>query len=314
MTKREKKGLRRFICGALVCALMVSVLCACGREPVISDAEVQAKLEDRVRSDVNEITVMTFNVAAPWGSFLTNTLSDIRTKDAAEVIARVLPDSFGTQEMNTVWEARLAGFLPCYDSYGVQRGGDENKKKSEKNTIFWLKDKYDCIDKGTFWLSETPDTESRYTGAGCNRVCTWVLLENKTSGVRYLHMNTHLDNASDEARRFGAQVIVQRLGELEQKYPGVPVLLTGDFNAAAGSLPYQTLTGSGLTDLYTIAADSENVRSYQNWGEYSADPGMAIDFVFAKNIASAASCRVLSDTDTDISDHYPVVAVIDLGA
>lgn len=313
MTKEEKKGLRRFICGALVCALMVSVLCACGRQAVISEADVQSRLEARDRSQANEITVMTFNVAAPWGSFLTNTLTDMRAKDAAEVIAEVLPDSFGTQEMNSVWETRLAGFLPCYDSYGVERGGDDSKVKSEKNTIFWLKDKYTAVDQGTFWLSETPETESRYSGAGCNRVCTWVLLENHESGVRYLHMNTHLDNASDEARDYGAQVIVQYLAALEEKYPDVPVILTGDFNTVADSLPYNTVTGAGFTDLYRAADEGENVRSYHDWGSYTADAGAAIDFIFAKGAVSASVCRVLSETDTDVSDHFPVMAVVDLG-
>ena len=128
MTKAEKKGLRRFVCGALVCALTVSALCACGREPVISETEAQSRIEARVQNDANEITVMTFNVAAPWGNFFTNTLTGMTTKAAAEVIAEVLPDSFGTQEMNFVWEARFKSLLSFYDSYGVERGGDGANK------------------------------------------------------------------------------------------------------------------------------------------------------------------------------------------
>ncbi len=315
MTKAEKKGLRRFVCGALVCALTMSALCACGREPVISETEAQSRIEARVQNDANEITVMTFNVAAPWGNFFTNTLTGMTTKAAAEVIAEVLPDSFGTQEMNFVWEARFKSLLSFYDSYGVERGGDgANKLKCEKNTVFWLKSKYTAVDKGNFWLSETPEEASRYSGAGCNRVCTWVLLEDNVTGMRYLHMNTHLDHVSDEARNYGAEVIVQKLGELEEKYPGVPVVLTGDFNTAAESLPYNTLTAAGFADMYTLAQEGENVRSYQGWGAYGADEELAIDFIFAKGAQSASVCRVLSDMDTDISDHYPVMAVIDLGA
>ena len=43
--------------------------------------------------------------------------------------------------------------------------------------------------------------------------------------------------------------------------------------------------------------------SCQSWGEYGADEGVAIDFSCAKGAQSASVCRVLSEMDTDSSDH-----------
>ena len=310
MTKTEKKGLRRFIRGAVACALTVSVLSACGRSAVVTDAQVQSKLAERG----DEVVVMSFNMKQ-WENYVGRWLgTDIRTKQMAEFIAETLPDSLGSQEMNEIGDSQMADYLPCYDSYGVPRGGDKSDELSERSTIFWLRDKYDCIDKDTFWLSETPDVESRLEGANCNWLCTWVLLENKESGARYLHMNTHLDYGVEEARVFGAEVILQKLGELEEKYPGVPVVLTGDFNETAAGPAYAVLVQRGFSDLFETAQTGENVRTFHSWGTKDKAAGQAIDFVFAKNVASASVCRVMTEMRTSISDHYPVMAVIDLGA
>lgn len=310
----KKPRIKRLICAlcVLMACLTAAPIQALAASAVLTDEEVQQRIAERVESSSTEITVMSFNVAGPWGNALGN-LFGIRPQAAAEVIAQVLPDSFGTQEMNYVWEEFFEELLPFYDYYGVERGGDSDETKREKNTIYWLKDKYTAVDMGTFWLSETPDVESQYEGAGCNRVCTWVLLEDINTGMRYLHMNTHLDNASDEARNYGAQVIVNELEKILETYPDVPVILTGDFNSTAGSMPYNTLTAAGFEDLYVTAETSENMCSYHDWGAYSIDSGNAIDFIFALNIESASVCRVMTETDTTVSDHFPVMAVIDLG-
>ncbi|MGN1201970.1 MAG: hypothetical protein ACI4RF_01635, partial [Eubacterium sp.] len=204
-----------------------------------------------------DVSVVSFNCAAPWGNVLRGTGSGARVKRFAVYMNAVKADSIGTQEMNSDWMEKLTELMPDYDSYGVKRGGDENEKKSEMNTIFWLKDKYNCVDKGTFWLSETPETESRYEGAGCNRVCTYVVLENRETGKQYIHMNTHLDNASDDARIFGAQVIAQKIGELRQKYADTPIVLSGDFN--------DTLHGDACGVISEVlTAQSVGTNTYQD--------------------------------------------------
>lgn len=109
------------------------------------------------------------------------------------------------------------------------------------NAVFWRKDKYTAVDKDTFWLSETPDTQSKYDGAGCNRICTWVLLRETETGKLLLHMNTHLDNASSEAANFGARLIMQRMQALSEKYPQAQIVLTGDFNQNRGMAAYNAV-------------------------------------------------------------------------
>ena len=217
------------------------------------------------------------------------------------------PDSIGTQEMNSSWMNSLERDMPDYDSYGVSRGGDDNEKKSEMNTIFWLSDKYNCIDKGTFWLSETPETQSRYTGAGCNRVCTFVVLESRETGEKYLHANTHLDNASDEARVFGARVVMQKIDELLDTYGDIALVLTGDFNDTIDSPPYLEITRD-LSDTISLTGTKEIHSTYTDWGEL-ADEALPIDFIFTNR--DAVDYQVLNDTSNGfVSDHFGVYSVI----
>ena len=200
---------------------------------------------------------------------------------------------------------RLAG-----PAHGVARGGDDSEKKSEMNSIFWLKDKYECIEQNTFWLSETPETESKYEGAGCNRICSYVMLRNKETGQVYLHMNTHLDNASDEARVFGAQVISDKIKEIKltSSQSDFTIVLTGDFNDIESGNPCRTISEMLIS---CSAAAPENKKStYTDWGDLEND-GEPIDFIFTDG--EPAGYLILDDTSNGyVSDHYGVYATIKL--
>ena len=257
--------------------------------------------------ETGDISVVSFNCAAPWGNLLDGTSSSARVKRFAAYMNAVKPDSIGTQEMNSDWMKKLADLMSDYDSYGVQRGGDENEKKSEMNSIFWLKDKYECIEKNTFWLSETPDTESKYEGAGCNRVCSYVMLKDKETGQIYLHMNTHLDNASDEARVFGAQVIKDKIAQIKSEYQyDFKIVLTGDFNDIEGGNPCNTISEI-LTSCSTVSPENKK-STYTDWGNLE-NSGEPIDFIFID--ATPADYMILDDTANGfVSDHYGVYATI----
>lgn len=247
----------------------------------------------------SDVAIVSFNVAAPWGN-ATNNSSAKRVKRFAVYMNAVMPDSIGTQEMNSDWMSKLAELMPDYDSYGVIRGGDDKEKSSEMNSVFWLKDKYDCIDKNTFWLSETPEEESKFEGAGCYRICSYVVLQNKETEQKYIHMNTHLDNASDEARVYGANVLMSKINELKAQYPNIPIVLSGDFN--------DYISGPASS----ILAQSFDVRvgdinTYHDWSKIKE--GEPIDFIFTSG--SIADYQILNDTTNGlISDHYGIYETI----
>lgn len=260
--------------------------------------------------EAGDISVVSFNCAAPWGSLLNGTSSSARVKRFAAYMNAVKPDSIGTQEMNADWMEKLGDLMSDYDSYGVARGGDDSEKKSEMNSIFWLKDKYECIEQNTFWLSETPETESKYEGAGCNRICSYVMLRNKETGQVYLHMNTHLDNASDEARVFGAQVIMDKIKEIKltSSQADFAIVLTGDLNDMEIGNPCKII--SGMLTSCSAAAPENKKSTYNDWGNLE-DDGEPIDFIFTDR--EPAGYLILDDTSNGyVSDHYGVYATIKL--
>lgn len=306
--KTSKRKISTIICSVLCVAL--AVVCA-----VISPKALQSyDKTDYAAHPESDVTVVSFNLAAPWGTSFDDTASEDRCVRFADEMNRVQPDFIGTQELNSDWITKLEKLLPDYDIYAVKRGGDEEEYKSEMNGVFWLKDKYTPIEKNTFWLSETPDKESKYTyidengeeqEAGCNRICTYAVLKNNKTGVIYVSMNTHLDNSSEEARAFGASVIVNKITDLKGQYgDNVNIVLTGDFNNTDDSAAYSKIT-QALND---TTDESEEQATWQDWG-YTNTGDKPIDFIFTSGTGS--NYHVLNNASGGyISDHYGVFTQI----
>ena len=120
--------------------------------------------------------VMSFNVRCaddPEGSINT------RSKIVTAIIERYAPDSFGVQEATGKWMGILKGKLGDKYAY-VGEPRDNYGPFSEYSAVFYLKDKYNLIDEGTIWLSETPEVKNTKSfDSACYRIATWAVLENK---------------------------------------------------------------------------------------------------------------------------------------
>ncbi len=259
-----------------------------------------------------DISAVTFNVASVFGTSFEDTDSMARCIRFANYMNSVKPDLIGTQEMNSYWLDELKTELKDYESYAVKRGGDSEEKNSEMNAVFWNKSKFSLLDKNTIWLSETPNKESKYTyldengnkaEAGCNRICTYVMLSENETGKALVFLNTHLDNASEQASNFGANVVCQKVDELKNEYgKNVRIVLTGDFNSTMDGEAYKTVAKT----LNDCTDSAKQTATYQEWGYcYTGDE--PIDFIFTSGTAS--NYTVLNDLNGGyISDHYGVFA------
>lgn len=298
--KMKKYGWLKKAACMLLCALLGAAAAGCSKTAAYTNVP---------QANAGQTAVVSFNVAAPWGSAWKGTGSSVRVQRFAAYMNAVRPASIGTQEMNAAWLEKLETLMPDYASYGVIRGGDANARKSEMNAVFWLKEAYDCIDKGTFWLSETPEQESKYAGAGCYRVCSYVVLQEKAGAGMYIHINTHLDNLSEQAANYGAQVIMTRAQALRDKYPQAALVLTGDFNETPGMQAYETAAAQ-LHDAQVIARETEKTGTYTDWGKL--DDTEPIDYIFT-SADRVARYTVLRDLSAGyVSDHYGIYAEIEL--
>lgn len=246
----------------------------------------------------NAVRIMSFNVLCTGeGEHAMQNRLGIVT----QTIAEYYPDSIGLQEATPYWMAWLNIMLPEYDYVGV--GRDNGKSKGEYSAIFYLKDKYRVVQSGTFWISETPEVPSIGWDATCERVCTWAVLENKVTGERYAHINTHLDYRGVLPRQKGVEMILDKAEKLNY----MPVVATGDFNLAEGSDYYRQLTAGVLNDTKKLAPDTMKNATFHHY-TLPTDPKNVIDFVLANDKVPPLVYRVVTEgiDGKFVSDHYPL--------
>lgn len=234
-----------------------------------------------------------------------------RSKVSVEVIKQYAPDSFGVQECTPRWKRILATKLDGkYKCVGAAR--DYYGPFTEYSSIYYLKDKYNLIDSGTFWLSETP--EKRWTksfDSACFRVASWALLEDKETGMRYTHINTHLDHVLDSTREAQMKVLIECVNKVAN---GSPIVMTGDFNDYEDSLVYAVACES-FNDTKKVAKTSDEGRTFTKYGQKAEEDhnGIgAIDYIFADKNLEVDTYKIIRNTVQGIypSDHYPIVADI----
>ena len=251
-----------------------------------------------------DLRVMSFNVRC---EDVNGTPAALRRGIVAREILKVAPDVLGAQEATPTWMTSLQSLLPAYGCVGVARdNGKTVARQGESCPIFYLKEKYDLLDHGDFWLSDTPDKPSYGPNAGCRRVCTWALLQEKETKALFAHVNTHLDNASEEARVLGARMIVDFIG---QRFPKtIPVVFTADLNSSQDEQAYRIMAEK-LTDANTAAADSV---AYPTW--HDGNPGensfWPLDYVMCSSNVAVNAFRTVTDGIDGrlVSDHFPIYA------
>ncbi len=232
-----------------------------------------------------------------------------RSKLFLALIRAYDPDSFGVQEATPQWMEILERELG--DEYGFVSQMRDESEVPEASAVFYKKDKYSLIDSGTIWLSDTPETPySKPECAGLPRVATWAVLENKATGERYTHINTHLDNAGDEARTKQAEILGCKIDEL--MLSGYPLVCTGDFNDSIKSDMYAEMTKK-LYNVRTIAEKSDFGKTYHDYGNMTTSL-YAIDFIFVSEGVRADRYKVIDEQICGmyVSDHYGIMADINL--
>lgn len=229
--------------------------------------------------------------------------------DRAPVVAGLIRfheyDILGTQEGLQSQLEDLSRLLPQYSRYGV--GRNDGKDAGEHSAIFYKTEKFELLNKGDFWLSQTPDTPSLgWDATCCYRLCSWVELKDKKSGKIFYFFNAHYDHQGKIAREESSRLILQKIRAITGK---APALFTGDLNGGHSTDCYKILEHSGfLKDTY----NQTNTR-YVNNGSFNAFKNKSIskeiiDHVFVTGTFSVQQYAVLTDTyyGKFPSDHFPI--------
>lgn len=304
---RCKKIILIIAAGLIAASLLTVAIIPVIKDTVYSNmsrADPPAQVVDFGEKADDAIRVMSFNIR--YGSLGIINASD-RHPLIEETIRNGHPDSVGLQEATPSWMKYLTNALGDEYSY-VGVGRDDGDNSGEYSAIFYLKDKYNAVDSGTFWLSETPDEPSKGWDADCKRICTWAVLENKETGEQYLHLNAHFDHVGEEARRHSVEMILEKAIE----YEDLPVVFTADMNIKEGSENYVSILEDGiLTDTKYSAEDTMDYLTFHNTTP-SENDGRILDYVLINDKFDAEVYKVVTAGigGKFVSDHYPVYADI----
>ncbi len=221
-----------------------------------------------------------------------------------ETVADKQPDIIGFQEVTRMHYGYLTENLKGYDNVMQYR---DDSKLSEGCPIFYRADKFELVDKGYFWLSETPEEMSKDWGAACYRICSYVILKD-TDGRELVVFNTHLDHISDEARINGIRVVLDKI----EQFGGMPSVIMGDFNADEKSETYAAVT-ENFNDAKYQTDNTESGATYQNWGK-ALDRENIDYFMISKEGITVNEYDILNTTYDGVypSDHFPIYLNISL--
>ena len=158
---------------------------------------------------------------------------DARKEASIRMIRDVRPDVIGFQEPRRQQVAYLVEQLPEYGHIEMGRDFGAKDDPGEHLMIMYLRERYELLDHGHYWLSETPDKVSQGWDGRCRRVTVWARLRDRATGREFCLFDTHLDHIGKTARLEGARLNVERMRSIAGKC--TPQFIVGDMNATAGT-------------------------------------------------------------------------------
>ncbi len=255
--------------------------------------------------------VMSFNIRYDNPRDGVNRWSN-RKSDVAKLVQSSKADIIGMQEVVASQFDYLKDQLKEFEVYGV--GRDDGKRKGEFSPIFYRKDRFELLDKGTFWLSKTPKkVGSKDWDAAITRICTWVKLKDLKTKKTFFAANTHFDHRGSVAREMSGKLISEMIGKLAED---LPIVLSGDFNCMVGSKPFNAIVQSkehGFQNSRSISKAKPTGPNSTWCGFTKIAPGKMIDFVFVSKSVSVTAHKVVDDKIEENrypSDHLPVLATV----
>ncbi len=216
-------------------------------------------------------------------------------------------DIFGTQE-GMINQLRDIARLTEYNFIG--KGRDDGKNAGEHSAIFYRKDRFQLLQSGDFWLSETPDKPSLGWDSSNNiRICSWAKFKDQNTRKIFFFFNVHFDHRGVEARKQSAFLMLKKIKEIAGSSP---VICTGDFNSTPETDQIKTMK--------TVLKDSREITEKPPYGplgtfnSFKFDAPMLdlIDYIFVSSQIRVLKYGVLTDAKEQRfpSDHLPVVVNI----
>ncbi|WP_404811907.1 endonuclease/exonuclease/phosphatase family protein [Capnocytophaga canimorsus] len=260
-----------------------------------------------VVAQAQSVSVMSYNIRYdnPHDKENAWTQGD-RKERVIQVIKEQNPDILGVQEALAHQVAYLEDHLSDYQFVGV--GRDDGNSAGEYAAIFFNTNKFQLLDSGYFWLSETPEKPSKgWDATCCNRIATWVKLQ--MGKVSFYVFNTHFDHEGEIAQQESARLLQEKMLPLIKAK--IPILLLGDLNI--------TPDNKAIASIQTILKDTFKKEDNDHNATFNAFdlnnlPTKRIDYIFISKYLKSKNYRIIDKKINGLypSDHFPITAQIKL--
>ena len=217
-------------------------------------------------------------------------------QDRKESVAKLVRyhdfDIFGTQEgfFHQLDDIKLGDGIYDY----VARGRENGEREGETSAIFYKKDKFELLDSGHFWFSETPEKSSLGWDAMCKRICTWGKFKVKSDGKVFYFFCCHFDHKGDKARNNSAALYV---GMIKKIANGATFIGVGDFNLTPDKDPIKLILKDGSILDARKVSETPPYGPRFTWHGNALKPKMSerIDYIFVSPDIKVSSFGVLTD-------------------
>jgi len=225
--------------------------------------------------------------------------STTKPKEIAAILKEYNPDFVGMQEVQKVHVKVYEGLMPGYK--GVYYDHDRSAYGAP---IFYRTDKFELLESGTQWLSDTPDKMSSYPESDYIRSYVYAIFRDKATGREFVMINTHVDYV-DAANRLQ----VAKLLELTKRFnQDMPVFYTGDFNVRQTGNGFKQMTNAGFIPSFKYIKNPDPCGS-----TVGSTMDSLIDYCFVDaNRMVGTIYEVIDDHDysASASDHLPIYSQV----
>lgn len=222
------------------------------------------------------------------------------------------PDILGTQETVTDMHDQCLSLLEGFSCF---KGEAYTENNGRGNYVYWRADKFNVLEAGHRYMSDTPTVRSKYEKSREYRGFNYLFLESCETGNRFLFLNLHADYRADEDTRV-LQLKTVNAFLNEEKWKEFPAIIVGDFNSTANQASISTF----LADNPRLAITSEVAEVTGDTGAtlvggFTSKIPYVFDYIFVTK--DKINTKYYSDIDNIKngkypSDHLPVVAEIEL--
>jgi endonuclease/exonuclease/phosphatase family metal-dependent hydrolase len=189
-------------------------------------------------------------------------------------------------------------------------GRSENAPPAWQDNVIFFHESWKLLDSDRFFLSPTPEIESRFPDSRWPRQCVFGRFEK--NGRVLVCANTHFD-FSESVQVKSALLVLDRLSIFA---PAGPAVLSGDFNARPDSACYRTFTESADPGFppFSDAFDNGFPGTCHRFSGIPDPQVGRIDWVLFRGGLCPKERKVLSKplAGRYPSDHFPLLAVFSL--